>query len=38
MQMLLSTYARWINSSHDWQGLEKLQIGQKLVRSCEEAT
>ena len=38
VQMLLSTYARWINSSNDWQELEKLQIGPKLVRSCEEAT
>lgn len=27
VQMLLSTYARWINSSSDWQELEKLQIG-----------
>jgi len=25
--MLLSTYARWINSSNDWQELDKLQIG-----------
>lgn len=31
VQMLLSTYARWINSSNDWQELEKLQIGPKLV-------
>lgn len=38
VQMLLSTYARWINSSNDWQELEKLQIGPKWVRSCEEAT
>lgn len=38
VQMLLSTYARWINSSNDWQELEKLQIGPKLVRSCDEAT
>jgi len=38
VQMLLSTYARWINSSNDWQELEKLQIGPKLVRSCKEAT
>ena len=38
VQMLLSTYARWINSSNDWQELEKLQIGPKLVRSCEEST
>nr|WP_314493211.1 tyrosine-type recombinase/integrase [uncultured Pseudomonas sp.] len=31
VQMLLSTYARWINSASDWQELEKLQIGPKLV-------
>lgn len=38
VQMLLSTYARWINSSNDWQELQKLQIGPKLVRSSEETT
>lgn len=38
VQMLLSTYARWINSSNDWQELQKLQIGPKLVRGCEETT
>ena len=26
------------DSSNDWQELEKLQIGPKWVRSCEEAT
>ncbi|MGU9816072.1 tyrosine-type recombinase/integrase [Pseudomonas sp. LF135] len=31
VQMLLSTYARWINSSSDWSEMEKLQIGPKLV-------
>ena len=31
VQMLLSTYARWLNSSSDWTELEKLQIGIKLV-------
>lgn len=31
IQMLLSTYARWINSSSDWGELEKLQIGIKSV-------
>lgn len=31
VQMLLSTYARWINSSSDWSELEKLNIGIKLV-------
>lgn len=38
VQMLLSTYARWINSANDWQELEKLKIGPKLVRSCEDVT
>ena len=38
VQMLLSTHARSINSSYDWQELEKLQTGPKWVRSCEEAT
>jgi integrase len=33
VQMLLSTYARWINSSSDWSELEKLNIGIKLVSS-----
>lgn len=31
VQMLLSTYARWLSSSSDWTELEKLQIGIKLV-------
>ena len=31
VQMLLSTYARWLNSSSDWSELEKLQIGIKSV-------
>jgi len=35
VQMLLSTYARWINSSNDWQELEKLQIGPKLVPAAK---
>ncbi|SPO69511.1 tyrosine-type recombinase/integrase [Pseudomonas sp. JV241A] len=38
VQMLLSTYARWINSTSDWQELEKLQIGLKLVSGCESVT
>jgi integrase len=38
VQMLSSTYARKINSSNVWQEPKKLQIGPKLVRSCEEAT
>ena len=31
VQMLLSTYARWLSSSSDWTELEKLQIGIKSV-------
>lgn len=31
VQMLLTTYARWINSSSDWDELDKLEIGIKLV-------
>ncbi|MFJ7312568.1 tyrosine-type recombinase/integrase [Pseudomonas sp. NPDC098747] len=31
VQMLLSRYARWLNSSSDWAELEKLQIGIKSV-------
>lgn len=38
VQMLLSTYARWINSSSDWSELEKLQIGPKLVPDQISAT
>ncbi|RON80884.1 integrase [Pseudomonas fluorescens] len=30
VQMLLTTYARWLNSSSDWGELEKLQIGIKI--------
>lgn len=33
VQMLLSTYARWINSSNDWQELES----SKLVRNWSVA-
>lgn len=33
VQMLLSTHARWINSSSDWDELEKLDLGTKLVPS-----
>lgn len=36
VQMLLTTYARWINSSSDWDELGKLQIGIRLV-SAESA-
>lgn len=35
VQMLLSTYARWINTSHDWSELGKLEsslIGTKSVQ------
>jgi len=31
VQMLLSTYARWIDSSSGWSELEKLQIGSRWV-------
>lgn len=31
VQMLLSTYARWINSNSDWSELEKLNTGIKSV-------
>jgi integrase len=37
VQMLLSTYARWINSSSDWSELEKLQIGIKSVSAQTSA-
>ena len=36
VQMLLSTYAKWLNSSHDWSELDKLEtslIGTKLVQT-----
>lgn len=32
VQMLLSTYARWLNSQDDWAEMGKLQIGPKLVQ------
>ena len=38
VQMLLSTYARWINSSSDWSEMQKLQIGPKLVPAQISAT
>ena len=38
VQMLLSTYARWINSSSDWSELEKLQIGIKSVSAALPVT
>ncbi|ROR61512.1 UNVERIFIED_ORG: hypothetical protein EDF86_0339 [Pseudomonas psychrophila] len=31
VQLLLSTYARWVNSSSDRSGLEKLQVGTKRL-------
>ncbi|MCY1399787.1 putative defective protein IntQ [compost metagenome] len=33
VQMLLSTYARWINSGSDWSEIAKLEIGIKSVSS-----
>ncbi|AZC26769.1 integrase, putative [Pseudomonas sessilinigenes] len=38
MQMLLSTYARWLNSSSDWSELEKLKIGIKSVSAENPAS
>ena len=38
VQMLLSTYAKWLNSSTDWSELGKLEnsmIGTNLVRPDE---
>ena len=38
VHMLLSTYAKWLNSSTDWSELGKLEnsmIGTKLVRPDE---
>lgn len=32
VQMLLSTYARWLSSSGDWGEMEKLKIGPGLVQ------
>lgn len=37
VHMLLSTYARWLNSSSDWSELEKLKIGIKSVSGEEPA-
>lgn len=40
VQMLLSTYAKWLNSASDWSELEKLQTrvktGTELVQEAEE--
>ena len=36
VQVLLSTYAKWINSPNDWAELDKLKIlesGTKVVRA-----
>lgn len=38
VQMLLSTYARWLNSSSDWSELEKLKIGIKSVSAESPAS
>lgn len=32
VQMLLSTYAHWMNSKGDWAEMDKLQIGPKLAQ------
>lgn len=36
VQMLLSTYARWISSQSDWNEIAKLQIGPKLAPAAIE--
>ena len=36
VQMLLSTYARWLNSQDDWAEMEKLQIGPRMVQAGPE--
>lgn len=33
VQMLLSTYARWLNSSGDWEEMDKLQNGPGLAQA-----
>ncbi|MGE4340701.1 MAG: hypothetical protein AB7E55_32830 [Pigmentiphaga sp.] len=33
LQILLSRYARWLDGEGDWDEMQKLQIGPKLVRS-----
>lgn len=33
VQMLLSTYARWLNSSGDWEEMDKLKIGPGLAQA-----
>lgn len=38
VQMLLSTYARWLNSSSDWSELENLKIGIKSVSAENPAS
>ena len=38
VQMLLSTYAKWLNSTSDWSELQKLEnqtIGTKLVQEIK---
>lgn len=36
VQMLLSTYARWLNSSSDWDELKKLNIAPKVAQAGKE--
>ncbi len=33
VQMLLSTYARWLNSSSDWDELKKLKIAPSVAQA-----
>jgi integrase len=35
VQMLLSTYARWLNSSGDWDEMEKLLNGPGLAQATK---
>ncbi|MCQ2999783.1 site-specific integrase [Pseudomonas syringae] len=37
VQMLLSTYARWLSSSGDWGEMEKLNIGPELVQGTNQS-
>ncbi|EBV3304203.1 integrase [Pseudomonas putida] len=32
VQVLLSTYTKWLNSANDWAELEKNVIGTELVK------
>lgn len=38
VRMLLSTHARWLNSSSDWNELDTLRIGIRSVSAENPAT